>query len=373
MSGIYIHIPFCKQVCYYCDFHFSVSLKLKSRLIENLNKELIQRKDYLKNQNVETIYFGGGSPSVLDKDEIKRLLKTIQDNYKVVSQPEITFEANPDDLTREYIQDLRENQVNRLSIGIQSFEDVDLKLMNRRHTALEAENCIKLCKEAGFSNINIDLMYGIPGMSLETWEKNLKTAFSLGVQHLSAYHLIIEPQTVFGYYLRKKSLFPVDENTSVEQYRILLRETLKQGYIHYEISNFALEGCFSKHNCNYWNGTTYLGIGPSAHSFNGISRQWNCANNSRYIEGMEKGFKISEKEILDEKAKFNDYMLTSLRTMWGADLDYIGRHFGQNTVDYCLKTAEKFGSSIVKTDNKLILTDEAKFISDGIICEFIEI
>lgn len=371
MNGIYIHIPFCKKVCYYCDFHFTVSFLQKDLIVDAIIKEIMLRKDYLDTKNLDTIYFGGGTPSVLSKSEIAKILDTVRNLFTVSSNTEITLEANPDDLKREYLQDLLDLGFNRLSIGTQSFHDEDLKWMNRRHNGSEAERSIKLSQDVGFHNLNIDLIYGLPQLTPERWAENLQKFFSLNVPHLSAYHLTIEPKTVFGYYKRKGRLTEIDEEQSLIHYHALINVMRENNYLHYEISNFCKEGFYSKHNTSYWKYGKYLGIGPSAHSFNGCTRQWNTRINSDYIKALDNGASFFEEEQLSEKERFNDYILTGLRTQWGVDEEIIKSKFGESFVAHMEKELQRFIDTkhAYKADSKIYLSEEGMFISDKIISE----
>lgn len=371
MNGVYIHIPFCKKVCYYCDFHFTVSFLQKDLLIDSIMKEIVLRKDYLSSNYLDTIYFGGGTPSVLSKNEIGKILEKIHSLYTVSTEAEVTLEANPDDLSREYLQSLHQLGFNRLSIGIQSFFDEDLKWMNRRHTAEEAERSIKLSQDAGFHNMNIDLIYGLPQLTQERWNQNLQKFISLEVPHLSAYHLTIEPKTVFGYYKRKGRLTEIDEDQSLEHYSKLIDVMKANGYLHYEISNFCKDGYYSRHNTNYWKYGNYLGIGPSAHSFNGSTRQWNTSVNSDYINALDKGTSFFEEEQLSEKERFNDYLLTGLRTQWGVDTEVIRMRFGNSFETHIKNELQRFSGTnyVMRNDKQVYLTEAGMFISDKIISE----
>ena len=375
MTGIYIHIPFCKKVCYYCDFHFTVSLVQKKALIETIIKEIEIRKDYLRSQTIDTIYFGGGTPSVLSITEIGSILQKINELFNVSQTAEITLETNPDDLTPQYLQELRNLGFNRLSIGIQSFFDDDLKWMNRRHTAVEAENSVKLSQDMGFKNINIDLIYGLPQLSLERWEQNLKKFLALDVPHLSAYHLTIEPKTVFGYYKRKGRLTEIDEEMSLQHYKLLIKTMKSNAFEHYEISNFCRDGLYSQHNTNYWKQGHYLGIGPSAHSYNGLSRQWNVSVNSDYIDAIKGGTSFFEVEQLTDKDKFNDYILTGLRTAWGINLEVVRNTYGEVFSNHLKKELTQYiDTAYIKRNHQTIsLTEEGMFISDKIISELMYI
>jgi oxygen-independent coproporphyrinogen-3 oxidase len=373
MNGIYIHIPFCKKVCYYCDFHFTVSFQQRDEIINAIIKEIEIRKDYLPTNNIETIYLGGGTPSVLQVNEIERILNQIHKYFAPDVGAEITLEANPDDLSETYLRDLAHLGINRLSIGVQSFFDQDLQWMNRRHNAEEAVQSIKASQNCGFHNLNVDLIYGIPGLSDARWLENLDIFISLNVPHLSAYHLSIEPKTVFGYYKRKGRLTEIGEDESLSHYQILTDVMRSNQYQHYEISNFCKESKIARHNTNYWKLGNYLGIGPSAHSFNGTSRQWNKAVNTSYIKALGKGELCYEMEILNETDRFNDYLLTGLRTMWGIDKVEIRKKFGEIYLQHLEKELAKFeGLGYLQTssnDDKIRLTESGMFISDKIIAE----
>ncbi len=374
MAGIYIHIPFCRKLCNYCNFHRSTNTGNKDILIKALIKEIGLRKGYLDNEPVETIYFGGGTPSVLDVRELSGITGAVYKTFTVNKDAEITLEANPDDLTEKYLHDLKNNTaVNRLSIGIQSFYDEDLKLMNRRHDSLQALRSVKLSQEKGFSNISADLIYGLPEMTAEKWCSNLLQTFNLNIQHISAYHLSFEPGTVFNNFLNEGKLSLPTEEESLEQFELLIEVSKTRGFIHYEISNFALEGYLSIHNSNYWKQKKYLGIGPSAHSYNLTSRQWNIADNKKYIDGVSSGNPLVEVEALDTKSKYNDYVLTSLRTMWGADINYIGDTFGSEYAKFILHKSKSFPESniILQDNNILTLTPRGQFISNYIMSELI--
>jgi oxygen-independent coproporphyrinogen-3 oxidase len=374
MAGIYIHIPFCRKLCHYCNFHRTTNISNIKVLVNALIKEIGLRKNYLENEPVETIYFGGGTPSILHVKELSAVTGAIYNTFRVNKDSEITLEANPDDLTKEYLNDLKNSTpINRLSIGIQSFYDEDLKLMNRRHDSIQALQSVKLSQEAGFSNISIDLIYGLPGLTSKKWYSNLLQVFNLNVQHISAYHLTFEPGTTFAKLLNEGKLSPIPEDESMEQYELLLDVSKTRGFIHYEISNFALEDYFSEHNSNYWKQKKYLGIGPSAHSYNIASRQWNIADNKKYIEGMNAGNPMTETETLDIKSKYNDYILTSLRTMWGADINYIREAFGNEYGKFVLNKSKTFSEDNIIQHNKNILrlTPRGQFISNYIISELI--
>jgi oxygen-independent coproporphyrinogen-3 oxidase len=367
MSGIYIHIPFCKQACHYCDFHFSTSLNKKGDLVKALAKELELRKDEFKNQQVETIYFGGGTPSLLANDELEFLISEVYKNFKVVTNPEITLEANPDDLTHQKLEDYAASQINRLSIGIQSFYEEDLKLMNRAHNAKEAEECLQEATKH-FDNISIDLIYGIPGLSSERWIQNIETALSFNIPHISSYALTVEPKTALDTFIQKGIIKNVDDDLAQEQFHILIEKLEEAGFIHYELSNFGKPDYFSKNNSAYWQGKTYLGIGPSAHSFNGKERGWNVRNNSKYIKSLEQNILPIETETLSITDKYNEYVMTGLRTVWGVSLDKVELDFGLNYKKYLLEQSQKHINEhlLYLDDGKLRVTKKGKFLSDGI-------
>lgn len=324
MSGIYLHIPFCKQACHYCNFHFSTTRHQQGELVEMLRKEMELRVDYLPGRRLSTIYFGGGTPSLLNERELNGLFDTIYRLFSVDSRAEITLEANPDDLTPAKLTELRKTPVNRLSVGIQSFFDEDLQLMNRAHNAEEAKVCINRARDAGFATFTIDLIYGSPTTSDAQWVSNLHQAFALDIQHISCYCLTVEPRTALDHFVRQGKVSPVDEEQAARQFELMLREMEAQGYEQYEISNFARNGAYARHNTAYWQGKPYLGIGPSAHSYNGTSRQWTDANNARYIRGMKEAQNTMPKalytrEEIDPITQYNEYIMTGLRTKWGVD------------------------------------------------------
>ncbi|MCG2419911.1 radical SAM family heme chaperone HemW [Aequorivita sp. F47161] len=376
-GGLYIHIPFCKQACHYCDFHFSTSLKKKGELVNALCKELVLRKDELKGE-VETIYFGGGTPSLLSSEELQQIFKTIHKNYQVSKNAEITLEANPDDLinvslsavediSEAKLKSLKEAGINRLSIGIQSFFEEDLKLMNRAHNATEALECIKEAKQY-FENISIDLIYGIPKMTNERWKKNLEIALNLDVPHLSCYALTVEPKTALKKFIEKGIVPPVDEEMAKQHYEILLAETEKAGLDNYEFSNFGKPGFHSRNNTAYWEGKPYLGIGPSAHGYDGNSRSWNVANNTKYIKSIEVGVLPLETEKLSKEDKYNEYIMTGLRTKKGVSLEKVESEFGKNYSEYLLKQAANAlkNELLILENQTLKVSKKGKFLSDGI-------
>lgn len=367
MAGIYIHIPFCKQKCSYCDFHFSTNLQHKSNLIQAINKELEIRKDEISTP-LETIYFGGGTPSILSEIELESIFETIYKNYSTKNLKEITLEANPDDLNKEKLNFLKSTPINRFSIGVQSFFEEDLKLMNRAHNAQEAETSIKLAQDFGFENITIDLIYGSTTTTNEMWKQNLQKAIELNVPHISSYALTVEEKTILDYQIKKGITKPVDEDRQNEQFQLLVDTLTSNDFIQYEISNFGKEEYFSLHNSNYWKGIHYLGIGPSAHSYNGKTRAWNIANNSKYIQAINENNLPQEIEVLNEVEKFNEMIMIGLRTIYGIDLNRINSEFSQPLVNsFHQELNQLINENLVeKKENKIILKPEAKFFADGI-------
>lgn len=367
MSGIYIHIPFCKQACYYCDFHFSTTLGKKEAMVSALCTELELRRNEFAGEKVSTIYFGGGTPSVLESYEINLLVAKVYDFYEVVENPEITLEANPDDLSDAKIQSLAASPINRLSIGIQSFFDADLKVMNRAHTALEAEKCLLMAKQY-FPNISIDLIYGMPDMSLERWKENIDKALSFGVPHISSYALTVEPKTALANFVKKGLVSPASDEQTQEHFNLLNTTLQEAGYDCYEISNFAKPGFYSKNNTAYWQQKKYIGIGPSAHSFDGERRGWNINNNPKYINAIAKGIVPMEVEVLSTTDKYNEYVMTGLRTVWGVSLKKIENEFGINYREYLLLQADKYivGHLLFLDDEILKTTKKGMFLADGI-------
>lgn len=367
MAGIYIHIPFCKQACHYCDFHFSTSAKYKDEMVQALIKEITLQKNYLNGETIQTIYFGGGTPSVLSADEIIRIINTITEIHTVTADAEITLEANPDDLDRQKVNAFRHTPVNRFSIGIQSFFDEDLQWMNRVHRAAEAEASVKRAQDAGFENITADLIYGYPLLTDVKWNHNLNKVFELGIPHVSAYSMTVEPQTALAAFISKKKQPPMNEGQSANQFNIMLDAMQINGFEQYEISNFCKPGQYSRHNSNYWRGVKYLGIGPSAHSFNGDTRQWNIANNARYIKNLTENTIPAETEILTETNRLNEYIMTSLRTIWGLDLDKLNTIVAGASTEVLNAAREYFkDGSITQTDNVLTLTPRGKLYADNV-------
>ncbi|MBE7659106.1 radical SAM family heme chaperone HemW [Tenacibaculum finnmarkense] len=374
MAGIYIHIPFCKQACFYCDFHFSTSLKKKDELISCLITELEIRKNELQNEIIETIYFGGGTPSLLSSEEITSLLNAIYKHYKVIENSEITLEANPDDLSEEKILELANSPINRLSIGVQSFFEEDLKSMNRAHNSKEAKECLSIATRY-FDNITVDLIYGVPNMSNERWKENLQIAFDFGVNHISSYALTVEPKTVLDSFVKNGKYPEPDETEAKEHFDILVAETAKNGFVHYEISNFGKPAYFSKHNTSYWLGKKYIGIGPSAHSFSKTHRSWNVANNAKYIKELQEGKLPNEQEELSEEDQFNEYLMTGLRTIWGVSLAEIQANFKACFKEDLLKSSQKFIAEglLIIEKNTLKTTPKGKFLADGLASELFRI
>ena len=373
MSGIYIHIPFCKQACHYCDFHFSTSMKKKDDMVLALAKEIGMRKNELldsarsDNEIVETIYFGGGTPSVLSNDEINFLISEVYKNYKVVENPEITLEANPDDLSAERILELSKSPINRLSIGIQSFYEEDLKMMNRAHNSAEAKKCLEEATKY-FDNISLDLIYGIPGMSDEMWKKNIQTALDFGIPHISSYALTVEPKTALSKLIQTGKVAEPQDEAASNHFMILVEMLQKNGFIHYELSNFGKENYFSKNNSAYWLGKKYIGIGPSAHSYDGEKRGWNIANNSLYLKAIQNDELPIETETLTISDRYNEYIMTGLRTIWGVSLERIEKEFGSEYLNYLLEQSQKFlNDDLLSIENNILKpTLKGKFLTDGI-------
>ena len=382
MSGIYIHIPFCKQACHYCDFHFSTSMKKKDEMILALAKEIRMRKSELldcarsdKDEVVETIYFGGGTPSVLQIADLKLLIDEVYKNYTVSENPEITLEANPDDLTnlsvraqsRTIFEDYKSIGINRLSIGIQSFFEEDLTMMNRAHNSAEAKKCLQIATKY-FDNISLDLIYGIPGMSNEKWKQNIDTALSFGIPHISSYALTVEPKTALNKLIQTGKIAKPNDDLAQEHFQILVETLEANDFIHYELSNFGKENYFSKNNSAYWLGKKYIGIGPSAHSYDGISRSWNVSNNALYIKSIQENKLPNEIEILSKTDRYNEYIMTGLRTIWGVSLDRIEKEFGNDYLDYLQKQSQKFISDeLLYIENSILKpTSKGKFLTDGI-------
>ena len=370
MAGIYIHIPFCNSKCAYCGFYSLPSLKLKDRFLETLKAEIVARKDYLQGDAVTTIYFGGGTPSLLSLKEIGGLLHLINAHYPVASNAEITLEANPDTLSLEYLEGLHQLGVNRLSIGIQSFFDNDLKYLSRRHDSHHAQQCLDWAKLAGFESISIDLIYGLPSSNAEQWNKNLDIFFAYGLPHLSAYALTLEPNAILTKQIELGKVQPVNEEDALRDYEILSQRAAENGYLHYEISNFCKRGMHSKHNASYWFGTPYIGFGPSAHSFDGNSRQWNVSSVEKYCVSVPEPVEGSaiEKEILSPEQHYDEYVMLRLRTHWGIDLKWLKREMGERFSTYCEQHAQPLIAQgrLSQTREFLYLTDQQMLFADGI-------
>ncbi len=373
-AGIYIHIPFCKSRCTYCDFYTLTNESRIEAFADSLCKEIKFRKDKI-HEPVKTVYFGGGTPSRLSEQHFENIFNYLFSNFKIDPAAEITVEANPDDLSSEYIQMLSHLPVNRLSIGIQSFDDGELKFLSRRHTASQAINAVKRCQMHGFNNISIDLMYGLPGQTTKIWEQNLKQATSLDIQHLSAYHLIYEEKTRMYSMLKAGKIHPVDEEVSTAMFSMLIDWMKQHNFIHYEISAFAKEGYFSRHNTSYWKGNKYIGLGPAAHSFDGENRSWNVASLNLYINGIESGVPERNSEHLSLNEKYNEFILTGLRTMWGIDMVELRLLFGNKLYSYCIENAEKYVSKkLLSVEGyNMKLTREGIFISDGIMSDLMSV
>lgn len=367
MAGIYIHIPFCKQACHYCDFHFSTSVKNKTQLLEALVQEIQMRHADWQDEPIETIYFGGGTPSVLTVEELHFLLDAVFANFQVIAAPEITLEANPDDLSPEYLLALSQTRINRLSIGIQSFFDADLQLMNRAHNAEQAKQSLALATQY-FDNITLDLIYGMPNMTNDQWLQNIETALSYGIPHISCYALTVEPKTALHSYIQKGQMPPLDEALAAEHFKLLVELLEANGFVHYEFSNFGKPNYFSQNNSSYWLGKKYIGIGPSAHSFDGQSRSWNVSNNAKYIKAIQSQELHSETEILSLTDRYNEYIMTGLRTIWGVSLDKVEKEYGVNYINYLNKQIQSHvQNGLLKIEDGILTTTaQGKFLGDGI-------
>lgn len=367
MPGLYLHIPFCKQACHYCNFHFSTSLKYKSEMVAALCRELHLQKDYLESKKLSTIYFGGGTPSLLDEKDFDQLFNTIHQLFSIEKNAETTLEANPDDLSLEKLQMLKKSPINRLSIGIQSFSEEDLQFMNRAHNAEEAKKCVQNAQDTGFENLTVDLIYGTPTTSDEQCAINIQTVFDYQIPHISCYCLTVEPNTALDHFVKKGKAAPVNEEQAARQFEMLMVAMKSNGYQHYEISNFALPNCYARHNTNYWFGEKYLGIGPSAHSFNGKSRQWNVAHNAQYLKAIQKGDLPFDLETLSPNEQYNEYVMTALRTMWGADLNKI-EQWGENFKTDFLLNVQPFldNQTMVQQDHRFYLTNQGRLLADNI-------
>lgn len=368
MAGIYIHVPFCKTRCIYCDFYTGTDTSRQQAYVEAVVREVSLRKDYVEGEVVNTIYFGGGTPSQLSNKDFNQIFETIYATYDISDDVEITFEANPDDLTSEYFDSIKGLPFNRLSMGLQSFDDRELNFLNRRHSGQAAIDAVKLAQDRGFSNMSVDLIYGLPNQTIDIWNRNLEKVIALDIQHISAYHLIYEERTKLYRMLERKKITQVDEDLSNAMFSSMISELRNAGFEHYEISNFAKNSLYSKHNTSYWLGDLYLGIGPSAHSYNRKSRSWNIASLARYIKGIENDKLDFEIEILDKRMQYNDYILTGMRTKWGVDLETLESRFGVKMLDYCMKYSKPYldADFVINRDGRLILTDKGVFVSDAI-------
>ena len=371
MAGIYIHIPFCKQICHYCNFYSLVSVKHRQPFFEALLNEISLQKDYLKDETINTIYFGGGTPSLLPVKDLQRIIDLIFETHTVHPDVEITLEANPDDLDNSTISAIQKTSINRLSMGVQSFRNEDLKYLNRVHNARQIISSIKLAQDAGFENMSIDLIFGVPTLSNKNWKENIFTFLDLNIPHLSAYALTVEPKTALEVLIRKGKMTPVDENATIKQFTMLMEIMKEHGFEHYEISNYSKPDLYSRHNRSYWSGEKYLGLGPSAHSFNGNSRQWNISNTGSYIQAIGEGNISAEKEFLTTDQQYNEYILTSLRTMWGTDTDFIKKHFGNKYFSLLTSRSKQFIASgmLINKDNVITLSEKGKLFADGLSSE----
>lgn len=370
MSGIYLHIPFCKQKCTYCDFHFSTSFEsYRFKMIETMKEEILLRKEYTLNPYLKSIYFGGGTPSILTFEELNLLVQTIQQNYSVDENVELTLEANPDDINSENLINWKKAGINRLSIGLQSFKEKDLLWMNRAHSVKEALGCVKLAQEHGFRNISVDLIYGLPELTLEEWEKHIEIVLDMQVQHVSAYCLTVEEKTALHKMVATQKIFPAGEDEQSDQFLLLTKKLKEAGFLHYEISNFGLPEFEAFHNSNYWRGKHYLGIGPSAHSFNGVSRRWNIANNALYLKNFNSENNWFEEEVLSPKDRWNELLLTGLRTSYGVEIRLL-EEIQELPDTYHLKLKQFSDNGWLYQENgKIILTDEGRLMADHIASE----
>ena len=375
MAGIYLHIPFCKQACNYCDFHFSTSLKMKASFVDALLTEIELRKSVFDQQTINSIYFGGGTPSLLSEEDLTRIFETLFTSFRVSPLAEITLEANPDDLSPEKIKVLKNTPINRLSIGVQSFRDEDLRFMKRAHNAKEALSSIKSCKQAGFTNLTIDLIYGTPGMDTSAWLENLNIAFDLDIPHISSYALTVEPNTELHHQILHQKVSNVDENQSAAQFEILTSQMKRNGYEQYEISSFCKPGAYSKHNSSYWKKDMYLGLGPSAHSFYDNKRLWNVSNNTKYVKSLAQNLLPLQEEVLSLEDRYNEYVMTSLRTKWGCSIAEIENNFSSELAVYFRNEIELY----VSTENVLVkkevyyLSEKGKLLADKIASDLFKV
>lgn len=369
---IYFHIPFCKQACHYCDFHFSTSLKYKDDMLQAMVWEIEKRAHYLDDKKIQSIYFGGGTPSILDTEDIMRLIGTIEKHFEIDNNAEITLEANPDDLTSDKVKALRQTPINRFSIGIQSFYEEDLRWMNRAHNAQEADASIKRVQDTGFENITCDLIYGYPLLTDQKWKSNMQKLIDLDIPHISSYSMTVEKKTALAHFVREGKTPAMSDNQSANQMLMLIDTLTQNGFEHYEISNFAKRGMYARHNTNYWKGQHYLGIGPSAHSFNGNTRSWNIANNAKYIAALRDNTEFKEIEDLSKEDQFNEYIMTSTRTMWGIDLQKVEQTFGYDYLQHILRESQVFldEEELELIDNRILrTTTKGKLLADHIASE----
>ncbi|MCD7914959.1 MAG: radical SAM family heme chaperone HemW [Tannerellaceae bacterium] len=373
MAGLYIHIPFCVKRCIYCDFFSNTHMQLKEAYLTALLKEMVLRKDYIGEECIDTIYLGGGTPSQLSPEDLKKIFEGIHTYFTLSGQPEITLEANPDDLQPDYLEKLRLLPFNRISMGIQSFQDTDLKFLNRRHTAAQAIQAVRACKEYGYQNLSIDLIYELPGQTLSSWKQNIREAIRLEIPHLSAYHLTYEENTRLYKWKEQGKIKPVEEETSLAFFSTLIDKLTKAGFTHYEISNFAKPGAISRHNSAYWKGEKYIGLGPSAHSYNQYTRCWNVSSLPAYIRGMTGNNPQMEQENLDLYTRYNDYIITGLRTSWGIQLSEIEKQFGNGLTNYCRQQAATYieKNLLTRTGQTLTLSRQGMFISDTIMSDLL--
>lgn len=370
MSSVYIHIPFCKQKCSYCNFHFSTQTKERGEFLKALEKEIFLRRNEIQTP-LETLYFGGGTPSILNPEEWQKIFKALKKNFQISENAEITIEANPDDVSVEFLQGLENTPVNRFSLGVQSFFEEDLKLMNRAHSAQQAQEAIRLIQDFGYQNMTIDLIYGSPTTTNEIWRKNIEIFLTLNIPHLSAYALTVEPRTALAHKIKTGKWSKVDENQQKSQFDFLVKILLENNYTHYEISNFGLAGFESRHNSNYWKSRKYLGLGPSAHSFNGKQRAWNVANNQKYIRALQENTLPLEIEELTEENRINELTMIGLRTSYGVDLDEVNSQFSSSVLAEWHENLERLiqKNYIEQKGNRIFLNPEFRFFADGIAAE----
>lgn len=375
MFSLYIHVPFCATRCVYCDFFSNTDTRYKEPYLRAIEKEMELRGEYIDDDTLETIYLGGGTPSQLSGNDLERIFNAISRRFSIAEGAEITLEANPDDIRPDYLSALRDLPINRISMGIQSFQPEDLRLLNRRHDREQAIRAVELCQAHGFTNLSIDLIYGLPGQTPEAWEENLRQAIRLGTPHLSAYHLTYEEGTALYKRLQAGQVEPVDEEVSVTLFHILTERMAEAGFQHYEISNFARPGFHARHNSAYWTGKPYLGLGPSAHSYNRTSREWNVASLPLYLRGIESGQPATERETLDLSTRYNDFIITGLRTMWGISLDKLRAEFGEALLAYCQKQARPYiQRGLLRQENdRMALSQAGILLSDGIMSELMYI